>query len=145
MKKFLTVFMVILGVSIMLASQKMQVELITYWKTNGIEYFEDDEAIILPLTENLDTTIFIVKEHDYIYFVFNMDTVIDDFIEVVKNTEKLPYSKEFREDLFDCLMENLTYYTTFNRTLDPYYEWIEDYLVYVDFFVRDDYVFLGID
>ncbi|MGY4686380.1 hypothetical protein [Petrotoga sp. DB-2] len=145
MKKFLTVFMVILGVSIMLASQEMQMELLTYWETNGIEYLESDESILLPITENWNISVFIMKEYDSIFFVFTIDTQTEDFDTFIFETEKLPYSREFRMDLIACFVKNLNYFTTFRKTPDPYYEWIGDYLVHVNFFVVEDDAFLEID
>jgi len=143
MKKLLSVFMVILGASIMLASQKMQMELLTYWVTNEIEYWESDESISLPITENWNISVFIMKEYDSICFVFTVDTQTEDFDTFIFETEKLPYSREFRIDLIACFIENLIYFTTFRKTPDPYYECIGDYLVRVNFFVvENDALFL---
>jgi hypothetical protein len=145
MKKFLAIFMVILGASIMLASQEMQMELLTYWKTNEIEYVESDESILLPITEYGKFSVFIMKEYDSIFFVFTIDTQTEDFDTFIFETEKLPYSREFRIDLIACFIENLNYFTTFRKTPDPYYEWIGDYLVHVNFFVVENDAFLEID
>ncbi len=114
-----------------LASQEMQMELITYWKTNGI-------------TKNMNIFVTILKEYDYIYFVFDTDTTTEE-VEFFLKTEKLPYSEEFRKDLLKCLKENLNYYNTFGKLPDPRFEWFDDYLVNVFFFVGEGSIHLRID
>ncbi len=127
-----------------LASQEMQMELITYWKTNGIEYDENDKGIGVFITKNMNIFVTILKEYDYIYFVFDTDTTTEE-VEFFLKTEKLPYSEQFRKDLLKCLKENWNYYNTFEKTLDPYYEWFDDYHVYVKFSVDKEAVCLEID
>jgi len=143
-KKFLITLIIILSTSMMLASREMQWELITYWKTNEYVCWEFDELIWLYITENRNISVGIMRESNYISFVFETDTKIDDYVEFFL-TEKLPYSEQFRKDLLKCLKENWNYYNTFEKTLDPYYEWFDDYHVYVKFSVDKEAVCLEID
>jgi len=144
MKKFLIILIIILSTSMVLASQEMQMELITYWKTNGIEYDENDKGIGVFITKNMNIFVTILKEYDYIYFVFDTDTTTEE-VEFFLKTEKLPYSEEFRKDLLKCLKENLNYYNTFGKLPDPRFEWFDDYLVNVFFFVGEGSIHLRID
>ncbi len=99
-----------------------------------------------PFTEYGEFSVFIMKEYDSIFFVFNIDEKIDDYVQIFLNTEKLPYLEEFKKDLLKCFKENWNYFTTFGKTPDPYYEWIGDYLVRVDpSLTSEAFVILEID
>jgi hypothetical protein len=133
MKKFLAILIIVLSTVVMLGSPKMQAELITYWKTNGIEYEEDDEEIWLPITEDGNITVLIPKEADSIVFEFKTASKIDDYVELFLKTEKLPYSEQFRKDLLECLAEGLNYSVAFDEPLYSYFEQLDSYFVKVIF------------
>ena len=141
MKKFLVVFTMILAVSSIFASQEMQMELVSYWESNDIEYIELEESVWITLTESQNIKLGILKDSDSICFTFSFDTTKEDYIEFL-DTEKLPYSRQFKDDLLDCLLENMRYFSTFERSAEPYFEWLDDYLVEVYFSVDDDGMYL---
>jgi hypothetical protein len=93
------------------------------------------------LTENQNIKLGILKDSDSICFTFSFDTTKEDYIEFL-DTEKLPYSRAFKDDLLDCLLENMRYFSTFKRSAEPYFEWLDDYLVEVYFSVDDDGMYL---
>lgn len=91
MKKFLVVFMMILAVSFLLASQEMQMELVNYWILNDIEYIILEESIWMPVTENMNINVAIMKDYDSIYFMFDYNTTAEDYEEFLLESEKLPF------------------------------------------------------
>jgi len=136
MKKFLVVLLMILAVSSIFASQEMQMELINHWESNDIEYIELEESVWITLTESQNIKLGILKDSDSICFTFSFDTTKEDYIEFL-DTEKLPYSRQFKDDLLDCLLENMRYFSTFERSAEPYFVWLDNYLVEVYFSVRE--------
>ena len=145
MKKFLVVLLMILAVSSIFASQEMQMELVNYWILNDIEYVILEESIWMPITDNMNINVAIMKDYDSIYFMFDYNTTAEDYEEFLLESEKLPYSQEFRLDLAKTLMENMGYFVTFEKLPDPYFEWIGDYFVYIRFNVAEDFYYLAID
>ena len=145
MKKFLVVLLMILAVSSIFASQEMQMELVNYWILNDIECIILEESIWMPITDNMNINVAIMKDYDSIYFMFDYNTTAEDYEEFLLESEKLPYSQEFRLDLAKTLMENMEYFVTFEKLPDPYYEWIGDYFVYIRFNVAEDFYYLAID
>lgn len=143
MKKFLVVFTMILAVSSIFASQEMQMELINHWESNDIEYIVLEESIWIILTENQNIKLGILKDSDSICFTFSFDTTKEDYIEFL-DTEKLPYSRAFKDDLLDCLLENMRYFSTFKRSAEPYFVWLDNYLVEVYFFIDESAMYLMI-
>lgn len=144
MKKFLVVFTMILAVSSIFASQEMQMELINHWESNDIEYIELEESVWITLTESQNIKLGMLKNDDSICFTFNFGITEEDYTEFVLDTEKLPYSQQFKKDLLNCLLENMRYFSTFKRSADPYYVWLDKYLVEVYFFIDESAMYLMI-
>lgn len=100
---------------------------------------------LIPITDNMNINVAIMKDYDSIYFMFDYNTTAEDYEEFLLESEKLPYSQEFRLDLAKTLMENMGYFVTFEKLPDPYFEWIGDYFVYIRFNVAEDFYYLAID
>lgn len=46
----------------------------------------------MPITDNMNINVAIMKDYDSIYFMFDYNTTVEDYEEFLLESEKLPYS-----------------------------------------------------